>query len=160
MNTDSQITAGQLLRFAPSGHPYVNEISDDDLRFARLLAPSESPDFIPYPLEWPDYRSKDEATRFFNPFVKHIGRSFAYRPEHAQVLPPIEFTTNYRAKGGVSNFASQAFYDNRMSEAPHKHDDPDIILVRDFLRSITNKNADGSVISLNLEGDTNESSDG
>ncbi|KAI0551763.1 AAA domain-containing protein [Xylaria curta] len=102
---------------------------------------------------------KGEA-HFLNPFARQLELPLGTRMERCGALRVHRLRINYRAKGYVSRFASDEFYDGYMEEAPHEYDDPVILRMRDFLRKITHDIAGGSSVLLNVKGDWNERAEG
>ncbi|KAI0862086.1 hypothetical protein F4860DRAFT_128988 [Xylaria cubensis] len=71
MPEETQLSARQLLRFSQTNHPHLTHIQANDIRFARLLAPTLTEDLIPYPLEWL------ESLRSFQAFLRGWRQKYA-----------------------------------------------------------------------------------
>ena len=102
MSSQGQVLARQLQRFHRTGHSNAAEISEEDLRFARLIAPS--PDVIEYELE-DQYPIQWLQRRNFNAFL--IGWRSRYniiqnRPQR------IRYSAQNQASGSTSRQQTQA----------------------------------------------------
>ncbi|KAI0860172.1 hypothetical protein F4860DRAFT_480350 [Xylaria cubensis] len=90
MPEETQLSARQLLRFSQTNHPHKSHILDEDIRFARLLAPEPiAQDLIPYPLDWL------ESLRSFQAFLRRWRLKYAVsRVQSSELSPSLQLPRN------------------------------------------------------------------
>ncbi|KAI3317883.1 hypothetical protein HD806DRAFT_550074 [Xylariaceae sp. AK1471] len=113
---------------------------------------------LPLVLTTNTHLSKSEEEYFLNPFAPQLEKTFASRLIESNAIAVHTLNKNYRCLGGVSKFASQAFYNGDMFEGRQVSDDPDdplrinVSRHRQLLRGMTNDSAGGSSIMIDLQG--------